>query len=132
MSKKIFKSDRYYTITDFNASHSQLLLRSGKDDIFEENVDIIFFNVKYMQIFTSFNGLIIKKINTNPTDYILLDSILNFDENYLFEIETQDNKYYISASFFKVYENDLEFNETSLGLLFKGRDKQIADSTSDK
>lgn len=42
MDKKIFKSDRHFTVFDFIISHGQLLLRSSKDDDHLKNVDIIF------------------------------------------------------------------------------------------
>ena len=132
MSKKeIFKSDRYFTVFDFIISHGQLLLRASKGDDNIKNIDIIFFGARYIQLFTSLSSISIRIVDKNKDliNYDSVSSFLNNDENYLFEIETNNEKFYIGASYFKVYENELEFNETSLGLgEFKGREKEIAGS----
>jgi hypothetical protein len=48
---------------------------------------------------------------------------------HLFVIESGGERYYLAASFVKVFENELEFNQTSLGVLgYQGRDKEIATS----
>jgi hypothetical protein len=128
MSKEIFKSNRHFTIFDFRISHGQLLLRSSKDDNNIKNIDIVFFGVRYIQLFTSFPGLSIRSIE-GKDDLINYDSVnayLKNEKNHLFEIETKSEKFYIAASFFKIYENELEFNETSLGLgEVKGRENEV-------
>ena len=131
MNKEIFKSDRYFIVFDFMISHGQLLLRASKDENELRNIDIIFFGVRYIQLFTSFMGLSIRIVNDNKNvlSYNSLNSFLNDDANCLFEIESRNEKFYIGASYLKVYENELEFNETSLGLYeIKGREKEIAGS----
>jgi hypothetical protein len=129
MSKQIFKSNRHFTIFDFSISHGQLLLRASKDDNNIKNIDIVFFGVRYIQLFTSFLGLSIRSVKGRE-DLIHYDSVnfyLKYDKNHLFEIETVGEKFYIAASFFKVYENELEFNETSLGMHEPmGRDNEVA------
>jgi hypothetical protein len=131
MNKEIFKSDRHFTVFDFLISHGQLLLRSSKDDSNIKNIDIIFFGIKYIQLFTSLIGISIRIVDKNqsPTNYNSVNTFLNSDENYLFEIETNSEKYFVGASFVKIFENELEFNQSSLGLnQTKGREKQIAGS----
>jgi len=131
MNKEIFKSDRYFTVFDFKVSHGQLLLRSSKDDDYIKNIDVIFFGTSYIQLFTSAFSICVRILDKNQKliHYDSVNSFLNFDENYLFEIETSDEQFYIGASYFKVYENDLEFNETSLGLGEPmGRENEIARS----
>ncbi|MDN3584378.1 hypothetical protein [Mucilaginibacter flavus] len=131
MNKEIFKSDRYFTAFDFVLGHGQLLLRSSKDDSNKKNIDIIFFGTKYVQLFTSLWGIRIKLVEKDKglIKYNSVGLFLNSDINFLFEIETKDEKYYIAASYLKVYENELEFNETSLGLgLVMGREKEISGS----
>lgn len=131
MSKEIFKSNKYFTVFDFVISHGQLLLRTSKDEDNFKNIDIIFFGTRYIQLFTSLSGLSISLVENNNEiiNYSTVNSFLSTNENYLFEIETKNEKYYVGASYFKVYENELEFNETSLGLNeIKGREKEIAGS----
>ena len=131
MNNEIYKSERYFTVFDFKISHGQLLLRSSKDDENNKNIDIIFFGSRYIQLFTSFYGISIRTVekNKNQISYNSVETFLNHDVNYLFEIETKDEKFYIGASYFKVYEYELSFNETSLGWgEYKGREKEIAGS----
>ncbi|WP_286863369.1 MULTISPECIES: hypothetical protein [Sphingobacterium] len=119
MNKNIFKSDRYFTVFDFTVSHGQLLLRASKDDRDNQNIDLIFFGVRYMQLFTSLFGLSVKLVEKDqkPINYNSVNSFVSADNNSLFEIETGNEKFYIGASYFIVYENELEFDESSLGLL---------------
>ncbi len=51
MKAKIFESDRYFTTFDILVSHGQLLLRSQKNEDYSHNIDIIFFNTAFIQIF---------------------------------------------------------------------------------
>jgi hypothetical protein len=128
--KEIFKSDRYFTLYDVIVSHGQLLLRSQKTDDIANNIDIVFFNTSYIQSFSRLNGVRIN-ILKNATDTICYNTVkkyLDYDNNYLFEIESNDEKYYIAASFVKVFENNLEFHETSLGIGIFGRENEIASS----
>lgn len=72
-----------------------------------------------MQLFTSLFGLSVKLVENDqkPINYDSVNSFVSADNNSLFEIETGDEKFYIGASYFIVYENELEFDESSLGLL---------------
>jgi hypothetical protein len=131
MSKNIFKSDRYFKIADFLISHGQLLLRSDKTNEQKTNIDIIFFDAIYMQLLGSLQGITIREADNNQVvNYVSVISYLIYDHNHLFEIETQKGeKYYVAASFVKIFENELGFGETSLGVFqHKGREKEIATS----
>lgn len=127
---EIFKSERYFTVFDYFISHGQLLIRSNKSESFEHNIDIIFFDTTYIQLFTMLQGVTIrfaeKKIDNN---YISLKKYLEFDNTSLFTLESNEEKFYIAASYFKVFSNNLEFSETSLGMIHKGRENLIAGST---
>jgi hypothetical protein len=129
MSKEIFESNRYFTVFDFILSHGQLLLRASKDDDNNKNIDIAFFGVRYIQLFTSLFGVSIRLVDLNKdiVNYDSVSSFLNGDGNHLFEIVTKSEKFYIAASHFKVYENELEFHETSLGLN-ENKGREIASS----
>ena len=127
----IFKSDRYFVLFDYLISHGQLLLRSQKAKGHDQNIDIIFFDATYIQVFAYLDGVAIRKTeNATGFGYNSVSSYLGHNNNSLFEVETKlGEKYYIAASFFRVYENELEFGETSLGVLqYKGREKQISAS----
>jgi len=128
--KEIFKSARYFTFFDFVISHGQLLLRSQKNDDLTNNIDIIFSGTTYIQSFSRLNGLRISIIETNKSiiDYGTVKKYLDYDNNYLFEIECKKEKYFIAASFVRVFENQLKFSESSLNTDDKGRGIEIATS----
>lgn len=131
MSNKIFISDRHFTVFDFIISHGQLLLRAGKGEDNSKNIDIIFWGVRYIQLPTSLSGIAIKIVNDHKRRiaYDFVNAILGNDTNHLFEIESINEEFYVIASHFEVYKNDLEFNETSLGLHeIKTRGQEIARS----
>lgn len=129
MNKEIFKSNRYFTVFDYFISHGQLLIRSKKEDNKKWNIDIIFFDTTFLQLFTMLYGLTISMVNKDDfSNYDSVNKYLRYDNSNLFEIISNNEKYYIAASFVKIYENELEFNETSLGMLHKGREKEIAGS----
>jgi hypothetical protein len=129
MNKEIFKSDRYFTAFDYLVSHGQLLIRSDKRKGGNENIDIIFFDTSFVQLFTMLFGITIRMVaKSTVANYISVNKYLSEEENNLFEIESGGEKYYIAASFVRVFENELEFNETSLGYENKGREKEIAGS----
>jgi len=129
MNKEIFKSDRYFTVFDYLVSHGQLLIRSDKRKGGDENIDIIFFDTSFVQLFTMLFGMTIRIVDKSTVaNYISVNKYLSDEENNLFEIESGGEKYYIAASFVRVFENELEFNETSLGYENKGREKEIAGS----
>ncbi len=129
MNVEIFKSERYFTIWEYTVSHGQLLLRSDKRKGYKNNIDIVFGATNYVQLFSALSGLTIRMVDKKMmTNYDSLNRHLNHENNNLFEIESQNEKYYIAASFVKVYENDLEFYETSLGEKYKERQKKIAGS----
>ncbi|MGB4775789.1 MAG: hypothetical protein WBP45_11495 [Daejeonella sp.] len=129
MYKEIFKSERYFTVFDYFISHGQLLIRSKKDDEQKFNIDIIFFDTTFLQLFTMLNSLTIRVICKDDfSKYNSVKKYFSYENSNLFELESGDEKYYIAASFVQVFENDLEFNETSLGMIYKGREKKIAGS----
>jgi len=129
MNKEIFKSDRYFIVFDYLVSHGQLLIRSDKRKGGKENIDIIFFDTSFVQLFTMLFGITIRRVDKSKVaNYISLNKYLSEEENNLFEIKSGEEKYYIAASFVRVFENQLEFNETSLGYENNGRENEIAGS----
>jgi len=125
-----FSSDRTFTVFDFNVSHSQLLLRSQKSEGNQNNIDIIFFGVSFLHIPSSIWGISIEDVTNNSTKLNELGNCLDqtgFPASKVFAIKTKNVQYYIIGGFFKVYQNQLEFHETSLGVLeYRGREIEIA------
>lgn len=125
-----FSSDRFFTVFDFNVSHSQLLLRSQKSEGIQNNIDIIFFGVRFLHIPSSIWGISVEDVTNDPATLNELGNCLDqtgFPAAKVFAIKTKNVQYYVIGGFFKVYQNQLEFHETSLGVLeYIGREFEIA------
>jgi len=128
MEKDVFSSDRPFRVWDYLVSHDQLLLRSPKIKGYKKNIDIVFFGVTYIQLHTVLSGVNIREIC--PSDSEVDDSIkqhLSHESNKLFEVLSSNERYLIIAAFVRVFENDLEFRESSLGFTELGRENEILD-----
>ncbi|MFD2966562.1 hypothetical protein [Sphingobacterium bambusae] len=110
-----FHSDRYFTIFDVRISHRQVLLRSQKDEIHPENMDIIFFDTDFIQSGINLFGLTIR-------EFILDEALSHPFENLAYKgqssrgflLETADNSFFMIAHSCKVFTNKLDFSESSL------------------
>ena len=119
----LFASERYFIQFDFHASHGQLLLRSQGING-NNNIDIIFFDTKYIQLHTSLYGLSIRSIDkTEYEGYKSVGKYLSYDLKCLFEITSKEEKFLIAASFFHVYENNIQ--ESTVGRTQIGREKLL-------
>jgi hypothetical protein len=125
MNKIFFKSERYFALHDAHVSHGQVLFRSQKNEHEKHNIDIVFFNTSYIQISLKLNGVIIRKIEEKPANYNSVNKYLSYPNNSLFEIESNGEEYLVAASFFRIFENDLNFNESSLNFENTGREIEI-------
>jgi hypothetical protein len=129
---ELFSSHRYFLLYDYNVSHGELLIRSAKTQEHKKNIDVIFFGVKYIKLFVFLWGVSIINIDNSKLinfESELLDTHFSNDTGNIFMISSKGEKFYIVASYFKIYENDLNFGETSLGVLTnKGRENEIASS----
>ncbi|MEM7548055.1 MAG: hypothetical protein AAF363_00165 [Bacteroidota bacterium] len=135
MYNEIFSSARYFVICDYSPSLRRLLIRADKRKGYDINLDIVFFDTDYIQLASMLNGIKVHLLDKtsasvpNIPNYEALSKYLSFEDNNLFELESNDGaKYYIAASFVKVFENEFEFNETSLNLEKQDQLKEIASS----
>lgn len=134
LSKKddiLYKSDKKFYLADYVISHGQLLLRADKiQDDSGFNIDIVFSSADYIQIPSHLNSIrITQNVDEKRFGYEQIDRHLGGNVHKVFDIQTQGATYYIVASSFRVFENNLPFGQTSLGVFEpKGREKEIARS----
>ena len=133
MKQIIFTSDRCFKFHDYYISHNQLLIRSPKEGDQKFNIDIIFFSTKFLQVPTGLSGITISRVEKDIANkYEFFSKYSHYENCNLFEIISGEKKHYIVAGFFHVFENELEMNETSLGMDYVGREKRIAGSHWEK
>jgi hypothetical protein len=128
MPDPLYRSTRQFRVFDYSPSHSQLLIRSSINKDYQTNIDIIFFGVEYIQINLFLNGISIDNDSNDTLTNVQNEPSRN-DLNRIFKIISENRHYHIEAGFFKVYENTLEFSESSLGLASPmGRENEISSS----
>jgi hypothetical protein len=112
---KKYSSIRYFNFHDFLRSHSQLLIRSDKNDVNHNNIDLIFMAVDEILLPHHFSkGISIEIIEDDGIKKKFL--ITSFEDG---------KTYYVIASYLAIYENSLNYNESSLGFDGLGREKRI-------
>lgn len=80
-----------------------------------------------MQLYSFLEGLRINVLdNTIAIKYRSVRKYLDQDETNLFEIKSKNEKFYIAASFLKIFEKRLEHYESSLTFTSTGQKKLIA------
>lgn len=126
MGEEIFISERYFVLFDYLVSHGQLLLRSDKRKGYDFNLDVIFYDTHFIQMFSMLNGISIRLIDKPPVLYYEnITTYLKYENNNIFEIESAGEKFFIAASYVRIFENNLEFNKTSLDFEEKDRGREI-------
>jgi hypothetical protein len=128
----IYSSDRHFSLFDYHISHSQLLLRSSKTEKHSSNIDIIIFGVNYIQMFTFTRGIVLETMELSDVSRLnskLISHHFSKETDQIYQLQSSGESFYIVGAHCRVYENDLDLSETSLGVLdFKGREKEIARS----
>lgn len=111
---KLRQFDRKFQIWKYSASHSQLLLRSGKDDTHKTLIDILFKGVDLIHIPTIFDRFRITEI-TKAEFQALHISLGNSDdlENRYFRVEGDGWQGIIVALAFFWVEEDAEYHDQS-------------------
>lgn len=116
MKEFLFASDRYFSIFDTIVSHGQLLIRAQKNEIELTNIDIVFYDTVFIQSCFLFNGLKIRILNRGQVpSYLLSEPSIMKNDNVVFELSDDKGTYFVVSSFFRIYKNELDFHETSLG-----------------
>jgi hypothetical protein len=78
---------------------------------------------------TWLSGITISRVEKNTlATYESVRESLSYPSTNLFEISSGEEKFYIVAAFFHIFENELRMNETSLGMDYVGREKRIGGS----
>lgn len=100
----LFQSDRKFKIWAYTVSHCSLLLRSvmkfpDEDNYSQKtsyNIDIEFWAVSYINVPTSLDNIEIIEIPKDSLPAYIDKSLSKYDEK-VFEIRTDDKKYYVIA-----------------------------------
>jgi hypothetical protein len=131
MNSLIYESERYFKIWCHFVTHNQLLLRSDKDLVPErQNIDLVFFDVRYQEIPTSLWGVSIEIATEEEGAYIQNKHSDNISPGLsVFAITTGGRRFFIVAGRLLVYSNDL--NSLNTGFVSIERTQWQVPSVSD-
>lgn len=108
-----FKTSRYFRLYACHISHSQIMLRSMRDEknSFSKNIDIIFSSVYYIDVAAALDGLAIVEIL--PSEVLTLQSKFNKevtpDNPKYFKLLSNNSVYYVVADMCSIQENYLDW-----------------------
>lgn len=109
-----FESKRNFKKWCSVVSLGQMLIRSPPDDENMNNVDVVFFGVTFVSMPTYFRGLRIYKKETSDETNLAFEKHRGENDD-VFVLESENEKYFVIANGCVVYENFLGLFETSLG-----------------
>lgn len=105
--------EREFKFWFYQISHSEVIIRSPKneEDMLYHNIDIYIGAVEYLEIPFQFDGLRITEATKEDVDYICLKLGKSVPGERVIVLISENKKYYIVASVFKILENDLNEDE---------------------
>ena len=108
----MFQSDRHFQLWDYRVSHRQLLIRSPQSPGISTNIDLVFWAVEMLSVPSSFKGLEMRKGDISDAARL---SVSPSSDVSVFIIETDEQTFAIAAGGCKVFENELDIFESSIG-----------------
>lgn len=105
---------RSFRLWDYRVSHDQLLLRSAKGPNHPRNLDVAFVGVEYIELPTMLRDLAFAPPVQDDLRRaeVALGRVPPLER--VFAIESSERHYVIVAAAVRVFENDLEYSESSL------------------
>jgi hypothetical protein len=114
MATEIFRSDRNFRIWAYVVSLSQLLLRSVKTDDEPTRIDILFRNVKAINIRTNLQGISIREeIDEEKVNQLLHGDMAYGEKLRMFVIRSLNSVGYVIAGMVSFHEDSGEYNDPS-------------------
>ncbi|MBP2000777.1 hypothetical protein J2Z69_001808 [Paenibacillus shirakamiensis] len=102
---------RMFKFWHYSISHGELLIRSIKSDEYDKNIDIMFFDVVYVELPRNLANIRIIGAKDDDVQYVnrRINKLVK-PEN-IIVLLSNEIRYVVVASIMKVVENDLEMFE---------------------
>src|SRR6185295_3956130 len=115
-------SNRDFQLWDYTVTHKQLLLRSPRGPNVADNIDIVFWSVRYLNLQTALRGLAIDLASTQ--DAASVEAIFGGAPDVsVIRIDTSEKQFFIAAGGFRVLQNDRDIFDSTL--CYMGDDRPI-------
>lgn len=103
--------ERKFKLWHYNVSHGELLFRSHKNEKNDKNIDIMFFDVKYLEVPGSLPNLKIEEVKEEEIIYVSEKLTKNVAKEDIYILKSNNIRYIVVASILKIVENDLDLFE---------------------
>ena len=115
MEKKYLIGD--YNLLDYNISHKVLLFRNKIDSESNQNVDLIFEAVFYLEVPTRLRNIVLFQADENTINVLLNKFNEKFYPEFgqtVFVIESENKQYFIGCNRYLIQENALDHLTSSI------------------
>ena len=109
-----FDLERRFRVWDYNISHKQMLLRSPESPEEAENIDVIFWDVDYIEIPTAMDGLSLDEATGDEIAKIGGILAIKHAKMSIYCLVSGGLRFLIVAGGYKVLKNKLDVFESSL------------------
>ncbi|MBL8205313.1 MAG: hypothetical protein JNM09_13845 [Blastocatellia bacterium] len=125
---KKFCSNEIFQVWDHLVSHNYFLLRCAISNTRSENIDIIFFYTKYLELPTTLRGLeLVIDHNHSTQQQIAERAGITFDEHLkVFSLKSMEKIFYIAAYSASIHINTLPMFDSPLHAMLGIREPEIS------
>ncbi|WP_135550796.1 hypothetical protein [Paenibacillus cymbidii] len=102
---------RDFKFWHYNISHGELLIRSTKSAKNTKNIDIMFFDVTYVELPRNISNLKIEEVKDDDVRYVMEKIYKPIRTENITILSSNDKRYLVVASLMKIVENDLDMFE---------------------
>ena len=113
MQRLVDRPERVFQLWAYTVGMGRLLMRSTKNETFATRIDVLFQNVKALQIPTSLDGLVVTEADDELADRVESETGILREESRFFAIETTRGVGYIVAGVMVSKEDEGEYFEPS-------------------
>lgn len=106
MKEKLKSRD--FQLWYYRVSHGELLIRSPKDKENITNIDIMFFDVKYIELPRHLPNLTLEEAKYEDKIYLKEKTGHNYLKKDIVVINSNGNRHIIVATIYKIIENELD------------------------
>lgn len=120
MEKRYFEN-RKFKLWFYHMSHGEAVIRSPKNMHFENNIDIYFGDIQYIEMPTTMLELSLVEATESDMMYLAKKIGKSVQSNNITVLLSGKCRFYIVSSVFSIIENSLEFNELPIATFIKGK-----------
>lgn len=108
--------ERFFRFWYYSVSHSDLLLRSTKNEKFLTRIDVFFKAVKAIRLPTNLEGLVVRQVQGSEADAVIRDSGVEGKDSKVYLLEGTGYSGYVVAGIVAINEDEGDWYDNSIFL----------------